>query len=190
MRRYLVAAAVTKEGMPTQLLVTSVITLEADEAFNALAVQQVTSILKEQLKALDVAILNFQPLETAPGQVAALYPPRAGLLQSWMVANEYCTDNEIEGPGDAIDQLVRDHALLKTEREHLQGLLQMATNTLSSFRSDTGAPAHLREDAINVLATLKNIRKHLTEMRVEVTDRPSFDEACDFDPVALGTSSS
>lgn len=161
-RRFLVAGYATRKDGATAFL-NSVIDLEPDERMNALAIDQIEKLVAGQYGAETVTLISFQQLE-APEPRYAIHDR---LTDAWMEANEYCTDNEIEGDGNAINLLVRDHALVKTERDHLKGLLAMSLNTLKGIQR-TEDTHSIHRDAHHVSEAIQNILRHVSEMRVEV----------------------
>lgn len=124
-RRFLVACYATREDDATAFL-NSVIDLEHDERMNATAIDQIEKLLAEQYSAETVTVLSFQQLEPAEPR----YALHDELRDDWMAATEYCTDNGIEGQGNAIRLLIEDHKLATAQREHWKGLYLMLRQAL------------------------------------------------------------
>lgn len=153
-RRYLVAALL-ESGISYQY-VNSIVDLEHDERMNATAIQQMQELLKKQQGADTAVIISIAPLE-GPEPRYALHDE---LRNDWMSANTYCTDNGIEGPGNAIRLLIEDHKLATAQREHWKGLYFMLRHALEGVaKADSLEDA--RECADLVVKHAENIRRQL-----------------------------
>lgn len=124
-RRFLVAAHTSREGGVSAFL-NSVIELEPDERLNATAIQQMQELLKKQQGADTAVIISIAPLEGPEPR----YTLHDELRNDWMAANTYCTDNGIEGQGNAIRLLIEDHKLATAQRDHWKGLYYMLQQAL------------------------------------------------------------
>lgn len=154
-RRFLVACHATRSDGATSFL-NSVVDLEHDERMNAAAISQIQELLAEQYSAETVYILSIAPLE-GPEPRYALHDE---LRNDWMAANTYCTDNGIEGPGNAIRLLIEDHKLATAQREHWKGLYFMLRHALEGVaKADSLEDA--RECADLVVKHAENIRRQL-----------------------------
>lgn len=153
-RRFLVAARGENAGGAHHI--NTVIDLGPEERLNATAIQQIQDLLKEQYLFDRSVILSIAPLE-GPEPRYALHDE---LRNDWMAANTYCTDNGIEGPGNAIRLLIEDHKLATAQREHWKGLYFMLRHALEGVaKADSLEDA--RECADLVVKHAENIRRQL-----------------------------
>lgn len=153
-RRFLVAAR--GENAAGAHHINTVIDLGPEERLNATAIQQIQDLLKEQYLFDRSVILSLAPLE-GPEPRYALHDE---LRNDWMAANTYCTDNGIEGQGNAIRLLIEDHKLATAQREHWKGLYFMLRHALEGVaKADSLEDA--RECADLVVKHAENIRRQL-----------------------------